>query len=196
MEPRRLSVPDHIDRLRKLKSSLPGLTIDSILEPSHALVDKAVSFAEEQCFSPIPLSACTSRESEMRADKKDPVALKIEGTIRVTKTVSPPSAEQGAELHVRACVQKRVLAMQMSGIATFKILDAWTTKLFAHMMKPALSKFEATWPAAACGCRQDPLDASGPASQGRESGCRIAAPNRPRHLPASGQPGCRLLPAA
>ena len=78
----------------------------------------------------------------MRADKKDPVALKIEGTIRVTKTVSAPSAEQGTELHVRACMQRRALATQMSGIATFKVLDAWATKLFAHMMKPALSSMK------------------------------------------------------
>ena len=138
-EPRKLSMPDRVDRLRKLKRDLPGLTIDSLLEPSHALVDKLVAQAEEQCFTPIPLSACTARESEMRAEKKDPVALRIEGTIRVTKAAALPQADTSAELHVRACMQRRALAMQMAGVASFSVMDSWFTKLFAHMMKPTLS---------------------------------------------------------
>ena len=79
-EPRKLSMPDRVDRLRKLKRDLPGLTIDSLLEPSHALVDKLVAQAEEQCFTPIPLSACTARESEMRVQRRRtpwPFALRV-----------------------------------------------------------------------------------------------------------------------
>lgn len=141
-EPRKLSMLDRVDRLRRLKKDLPGPTIDSLLEPSHALVDKVVTQAEEQCLTPIPLSACTSRESEMRADKKDPVALRIEGTIRVTKTAALPHADTSTELHVRACMQRRALAMQMAGVATFSVLDSWITKLFAHMMKPTLTNMK------------------------------------------------------
>ncbi|CAE7877928.1 unnamed protein product [Symbiodinium microadriaticum] len=98
--------------------------------------------AEEQCFTPIPLSACTSRESEMRADKKDPVALRIEGTIRITKTAALPHADTSTELHVRACMQRRALAMQLASVATFSVLDSWITKLFAHMMKPTLTNMK------------------------------------------------------
>ena len=67
-----------MDRLKRLKSALTGLTIDTVMEPSHDLVDRFVAQAEEQCFAPVALSLCTSRETEMRAEKKDPVAMNIE----------------------------------------------------------------------------------------------------------------------
>ena len=76
---------DRVDRLNRLHKSLPGLTLDSWLEPSHALVDRAVAFAEEQCLGPLELSKCTSRESELRSQKRDQVAFKIEGVIKVSK---------------------------------------------------------------------------------------------------------------
>ncbi len=41
-------MPEGMERLGRLKASLTGLTLDAQLEPSHALVDRVVSVAEEQ----------------------------------------------------------------------------------------------------------------------------------------------------
>ena len=141
-QPRKLSMADRIDRLRKLKTTLPGLTIDSILEPSHALVDRFVAQAEEQCFQPVALSACTSRETEMRSERKDPVALSIEGGLKITKSAPALTADTGSEMHIRSCMTRRALAMHMAGIATFSIVDRWITRLFGHLLKPALNNLK------------------------------------------------------
>ena len=93
-EAKRLSMADRVDRLERLRKSLPGMTIDTWLEPSHALVDKAVSFAEEQCLGPLELSKCTSREVEMRSEKRDPVTFKLEQlNIKVTKNHAAVTAD-------------------------------------------------------------------------------------------------------
>ena len=55
------SMPKQVDRLDRVGKSLPGLTIDTGLEPPRSLVEKAISFAEEQCLGPLELSKCTSR---------------------------------------------------------------------------------------------------------------------------------------
>ena len=47
-EPRKLAMPERMERLGRLKASLTGLTLDAQLEPSHALVDRVVAMAEEQ----------------------------------------------------------------------------------------------------------------------------------------------------
>ena len=138
-EPKKLSMPDRVDRLKRLKTALTGLTIDTVMEPSHDLVDRFVAQAEEQCFAPVALSLCTSRETEMRAEKKDPVAMNIEGMLKITKSSPGPSAEIGSELHVRSCMVRRALAMHMAGISAFTEVDRWVSKLFGFMLKPALN---------------------------------------------------------
>ena len=78
-EAKKLSMADRVDRLHRLHKSLPGLTFDSWLEPSHALVDRAVAFAEEQCLGPLELSKCTSREPELRETR---LHLRLKGSSR------------------------------------------------------------------------------------------------------------------
>ncbi|CAE7911722.1 unnamed protein product, partial [Symbiodinium necroappetens] len=136
-EAKRLSMADRVDRLDRLRKSLPGMTIDTWLEPSHALVDKAVSFAEEQCLGPLELSKCTSREAEMRSEKRDPVTFKLEQlNIKVTKNHAAVTADTSTDLHVRTCMQRRALAFHMAGIATFTVLDKVISRFFGHMMRP------------------------------------------------------------
>ena len=55
-EPRKLAMPERMERLGRLRTSLTGLTLDAQLEPSHALVDRVVSMAEERSIYYIELS--------------------------------------------------------------------------------------------------------------------------------------------
>ena len=54
--PRKLAMPERMERLCRLRTSLNGLTLDAQLEPSHALVDRVVSMAEEQNIYYVELS--------------------------------------------------------------------------------------------------------------------------------------------
>ena len=152
-EAKRLSMADRVDRLERLRKSLIGITIDTWLEPSHALVDKAVGFAEEQCLGPLELSKCTSREAEMRSEKRDPETFRLEKlNIKVTKPQVALLAETSTDLHVRTCMQRRALAFHMAGIATFVVLDWIISRFFGHMMRSDLSGAAAGHLEPDCGC--------------------------------------------
>ena len=136
-EAKRLSMADRVDRLERLKQTLTGVAIDTWLEPSHSLVDKAVAFAEEQCLGPLELSRCTSREAEMRSEKRDAETFRLEKiNIKVTKPRPMLSAETSTDLHVRTCMQRRAPAFHMAGIATFVVLDRVISRFFGHMLRP------------------------------------------------------------
>ncbi|CAE7698871.1 unnamed protein product [Symbiodinium sp. CCMP2592] len=135
-EAKRLSMADRVDRLERLKKAL-GVTIDTWLEPSHSLVDKAVGFAEEGCLGPLELSRCTSREAEMRSEKRDAETFRLEKlNIKVTKLPTTLTADTSTDLHVRTCMQRRALAFHMAGIATFVVLDKIISRFFGFMMRP------------------------------------------------------------
>ena len=52
--PRKLLMPERVERLERAKKSLVGITIDSQLEPAHRLVDAAVQQAEDSTLSISP----------------------------------------------------------------------------------------------------------------------------------------------
>ena len=129
-EPRKLAMPERMERLNRLKASLTGLTLDAQLEPSHALVDRIVAMAEEQSIYYVDLSLCTSRESEVNMLKKEPaLEFTADGSIRLSK------------LRVRLCMQRRALAFQIANIATFVTLDGFIAKLFALLTKKPISGY-------------------------------------------------------
>ena len=74
--------------------------IASAFRCTHARTCSSVAQAEEQCL--IPLSACTARELEMRAEKKDAVSLRIEGTICVSKAAALPKVDTCTSLSTSA----------------------------------------------------------------------------------------------
>ena len=137
-EPRKLAMPERMERLGRLKASLTGLTLDAQLEPSHALVDRVVSMAEEQSIYYLELSLCTSRETEVNMLKKEPAR---DGSIRLSKKHQEASADTAGELRVRMCMQRRALAFQVASIATFVTIDTFISKLFSLLTRRPISGY-------------------------------------------------------
>ena len=141
-EPRKLAMPERMERLSRLKASLTGLTMDAQLEPSHALVDRIVAMAEEQSVYYVELSLCTSRETEVNMLKKEPaLEFTSDGSIRLSKKHPEASADTTGELRVRLCMQRRALAFQIANIASFVTLDAFIAKLFALLTKRPIAGY-------------------------------------------------------
>lgn len=67
-----LPLAEKAQGIEDLRKRLPGVMLSSSLEPSHALVDKAVHQFEENCIKLIELTQCTSRESEIQNEKTMP----------------------------------------------------------------------------------------------------------------------------
>ena len=141
-EPRKLAMPERMERLGRLKASLTGLTLDAQLEPSHALVDRVVSMAEEQSIYYLELSLCTSRETEVNMLKKEPaLEFSADGSIRLSKKHPEAAADTAGELRVRLCMQRRALAFQVANIATFVTIDAFISKLFALLTRRPITGY-------------------------------------------------------
>ena len=141
-EPRKLAMPERMDRLGRLKAALPGITMDAQMEPSHALVDRVVAMAEEQSVYYIDLSLCTSRESEVNMLKKEPILeFAADGSIKLAKKNKEASADVAGELRVRMCMQRRSLAFEMANIATYQALEEFTAKIFGMITRKPISGF-------------------------------------------------------
>ena len=101
-EPRKLAMPERLDRLKRLREALPGLTIDAQLEPSHNLVDRVMAMAEEQALTYVDLATCTSREAEIHHTKKAPAfEFTSDGLLKLGKKTAEPVADMTGELRVR-----------------------------------------------------------------------------------------------
>ena len=48
--PRKLLMPERVERLERARKTLLGVTIDTQLEPAHRLVDATVQQAEDSCL--------------------------------------------------------------------------------------------------------------------------------------------------
>ena len=81
--PRKLLMPERVERLDRARKSLVGITIDSQLEPAHRLVDATVQQAEDSTIKYIALKDCLSREAELLHSKSEPaIEFQADGTMK------------------------------------------------------------------------------------------------------------------
>ena len=141
-EPRKMAMPERLERLKRLRADLPGLTIDANLEPSHALVVKVMSMIEEQAIFYIDLPSCTSREAEINQKKKDnTLEFGSDGVLKLSKHDKFTPADTSGERKVKMCLLRRALAFEMTGIASFSVIDAFISKLFLLLDRKPVSGF-------------------------------------------------------
>ncbi|CAE7251922.1 unnamed protein product [Symbiodinium sp. CCMP2592] len=132
---KRLAQPDRADRLAKQQKRLPGISIRGPLEPSDRLVDRCVAIYEENRLVYVELSACTSKEDEIKqATLKEDRHLVVEsgGNVRLKGLVNNKmDADISSDLLMRYALTRRGLAMEQAGIISYTLHDAWTEQLLA-----------------------------------------------------------------
>ena len=107
-----------------MKQKFPGVMLSTTLEPSHHLIDKVVHQYEENCVKLIELSACTSREQEIRSDKSTPqITFDHAGTIQVTKQSQVTECSIQGDIRVRAAFTRRSLAYELANVASFEVME-------------------------------------------------------------------------
>ncbi|CAE6946874.1 SLC24A2 [Symbiodinium sp. CCMP2592] len=113
---KRLAQPDRADRLAKQQKRLPGINIRGPLEPSDRLVDRCVAIYEENRLVYVELSACTSKEDEIKqATLKEDRHLVVEsgGNVRLKGLVNNKmDADISSDLLMRYALTRRGLAME------------------------------------------------------------------------------------
>ena len=142
--PRKILMPERIERLERAKRALSGITIDAQLEPAHRLVDAAVQQAEDSTVRYIPLKDCLSRESELLHSKTElSIEFSADGTMKLGKKQAEIQAETSGDLRVKMAMQRRALAYHIAGICNFQAIDALVQRMFSLMTKEPVRGFRA-----------------------------------------------------
>ena len=131
-----LPLAEKVERINQVKAKLPGLLVTQQLEPSHQLVDKVVQQWEENSLRYMELSACNSREQEILAERSQPsLSFDASGNIKVTKKQELAQCSLTGDLRLRNAMQRRALAYEIAGIASFVVLERWSNMLFERLQQ-------------------------------------------------------------
>ncbi|CAE7838062.1 URC1 [Symbiodinium sp. CCMP2592] len=141
---RRLSTQERTSRLQALQSKLGSFRISGQYEPSHQLVDAFSSMISDQSVRHVPLARCSCREQEVSNVKKDEHLLRLENSaLRLASKPQPLKVDLSTELRVAQALSRRGIAMEMAGIGTFEVHEAYARSLLEHLHRPPPPKFEA-----------------------------------------------------
>ena len=133
---RKLPTAERVARQKAQQARLGGLVFNPNTLPSNHLVDLFVDMVETGLLTYIKPDLCCSRAQEVEAVKRDPaVSTDASGLLKVGTKQSEASCEAHSELKLRAAWQRRNLAMDMAGLATFDVVESWVQFLFQQLLK-------------------------------------------------------------
>eukprot|EP00435_Cladocopium_sp_Y103_P009154 s2122_g2.t1 len=138
---RKLATAERVARQREQEVRLGGLVFTPETIPANHLVDLFVEMMETGVLSYIKPELCCSRAQEIGAQeigsvKKDPaVQTDAAGMLKLGTKSADPVCEANAELKLRACWQRRNLAMDMAGLVSFDVIEGWVQFLFSQLMR-------------------------------------------------------------
>jgi len=141
-EARILPLAEKMDRIGQQKNRLTGISFTPQSEPSHSLIDKVCQQLEDNVVTYIELNRCSSRHDEALHAKMDTaLALDQSGGLRLSKKQKVDDVNVTGEHRLRQAFLRRSLAYDLSGIATFAVLDLWTQKLFEKMNEAPVAHY-------------------------------------------------------
>ena len=141
-EARILPLAEKMDRIGQQKNRLTGISFTPQSEPSHSLIDKVCQQLEDNVVTYIELNRCSSRRDEALHAKMDTaLALDQSGGLRLSKKQKVDDVNVTGENRLRQAFLRRSLAYDLSGIATFAVLDLWTQKLFEKMNEAPVANY-------------------------------------------------------
>ena len=139
--PKKLSAPEREARLELQRQQFRGLDITGPLEPAHALYDLCASMVEKNEIAYIGPNKCLSRQQELMGSKPEKeIQLDASKTSLIVK-----EQQSSAEVHItsdlvlyQALIQRRTLAMDLTGLASYEVMRKWVDRLFAlYSQSPA-----------------------------------------------------------
>ena len=129
---KRMAPPERDARLPQQKALLRGLEIAGPTEPAHSLYDLCTDMFEKNTITYISPSKCMSRQQELAGSKPEKeIQLDASKTSLVVK--EQPVATDitiNSDLALFQAIQRRSLAMDLTGLATYEVMKKWTDRLF------------------------------------------------------------------
>ena len=140
---RKLPTAERLARQTAQQSRLGGLIFNPDTIPANQLVDTFVDMLEHNTLSYVKPEQCISRAQEVSSVKKDQtIATDSQGMLKIATKSSEISCEANSELKLRAAFQRRSLAMDLAGIASYDIIEPWVQFLFSQMLRDNLGVFQ------------------------------------------------------
>ncbi|CAE7804359.1 unnamed protein product [Symbiodinium sp. CCMP2592] len=123
---------ERLARSQRQQARITGLVYTPETTPSHYLVDLFNDQLETGVIAWVAPEKCASRADEMQINKKDKaLQLMPDGQIKVNSKAAEVRCEASTDSKLRAAWQRRSLAMDMAGIATFIVVEKWVHHLFS-----------------------------------------------------------------
>lgn len=136
MATRKMATAERVARQKEQETRLGGLVFTPETTPANHLVDLFVEMGESGVLSYIKPEQCCSRAQEIQAIKKDvAVSTDASGMLKLGTKASEPTCEANTELKLRSAFQRRNLAMDLAGLASFETAEGWTQLWFSHLLR-------------------------------------------------------------
>lgn len=131
--PKRMAPPERDARLERQRELLRGLDIKGPLEPAHALYDICAAMIERNEVSYINPNRCLSRQQELMGSKPEK-EIQLDATktsLVVKEQQSHSEINISSDLALYQALQRRTLAMDLTGLASYEVMRKWVDRLFA-----------------------------------------------------------------
>lgn len=143
--PKKLPIQEIAARFTSLERKLAPLKIESMLEPSHALVNAIAQCADDGRLRYIEWSRCTSRSAELN-NVKEHQSLKVwradaSGTIKQSDAEPGLKCDVSTELEVMNAMKRRGIAYELANLMSFEKHEMIINLLFAELQREPIDGF-------------------------------------------------------
>ena len=131
--PKRMSAPERDARLTRQKEQLRGLDISGPLEPAHGLYDLCAQMVERNEVAYISPTKYLSRQQELTGAKPEK-ELQLDASKTGLVIKEQPITQEiniSSDLALYQALQRRALAMDLTGLATYEVMKKWIDRMFA-----------------------------------------------------------------
>ena len=133
---KKLPTAERVSRAQEQKKRLSGIIWGPATEPSDQLVDRFVQMAEDNAVTCVKPEPCTSRSQEiLQVKQAKNFAIGSDGNLKVGHTTPDFTCSTSGELRLRSALRRKALALDLSGILTFKAAELWHTHLFTCLQR-------------------------------------------------------------
>lgn len=144
--PKKLPVQEIATRFLALEKKLDPIKIESVLEPSHTLINSLAQCADDGRLRYIEWAKCTSRTSELNNIKENG-NMKIwkadaSGNIKQSEGDSSLTCDVATELDVLNALKRRGAAYELASLMSYEKHECIINLLFAELQRQPLEGFK------------------------------------------------------
>lgn len=143
--PKKVPVQEIAARFSALEKKLSPLKIESVLEPSHTLINSVAQCLEDGRLRYTEWAKCTSRTAEIN-NLKESSSLKIwkadaSGNLKQSEAETNLKCDVTTELEILNAMKRRGAAYEMANLMSFEVHERIINLLFSELQRDAADGF-------------------------------------------------------